>query len=298
MVALSTLSLLALSTPVSYDINVHIEIAPHQKVLRPAEGSDSQRTHIWPQGSGPGNYQPSRNVSHVRGAQTGGQVQSGAVARYDNDNINDGVGSGTDSYTMYWGNGDSFPQKSQWVSFVDMFNNYKPHMFSSCSNQFGVPDNSGPEVGAIWDAIQQVSKETLIDHRFILAVVMQESSGCVRAPTSDYGVRNPGLMQDHNGWFTCNEGGSIKTPCPDDFIAGMIREGSAGTDDGDGLAQVINQAGDQNVRAFYRAARLYNSGSIAGNCLECGIATHCYASDIANRLTGWVNAEHACYLDD
>jgi len=141
-------------------------------------------------------------------------------------------------------------------------------MFSSCSNQFGVLDDSGPEVGAIWDAIQQVSKETLIDHRFILAVIMQESSGCVRAPTSNYGVRNPGLMQDHNGWFTCNDGGSIMTPCPDDFITGMIREGSAGTDDGDGLAQVINQAGDQSVKAFYKAARLYNSGSIAGKTLS------------------------------
>ena len=28
-----------------------------------------------------------------------------------------------------------------------------------------------------------------------------------------------------------------------------------------------------------------------------GISTHCYASDIANRLTGWVMAPHDCYLD-
>jgi hypothetical protein len=32
--------------------------------------------------------------------------------------------------------------------------------------------------------------------------------------------------------------------------------------------------------------------------LECGIATHCYSSDIANRLTGWVNADHGCACDD
>lgn len=144
------------------------------------------------------------------------------------------------------------------------FNNYKSSMFSSCQNQYNVPNDSGPEVGGIWDAIQQVSKETLVDHRFILAVIMQESNGCVRAPTSSLGVRNPGLMQDHNGFFTCNENGAVFTPCPQEFILGMIREGSGGTKDGEGLAQVINRAGDQVVKGFYRAARLYNSGSIAG----------------------------------
>ena len=43
---------------------------------------------------------------------------------------------------------------------------------------------------------------------------MQESKGCVRAPTTNNGVRNPGLMQSHNGRGTCNEGGNVKNPCP------------------------------------------------------------------------------------
>lgn len=56
--------------------------------------------------------------------------------------------------------------------------------------------------------------------------------------------------------------------------------------------------GPTDSRAFYMAARLYNSGEIDGSMnLEAGIATHCYSSDIANRLTGWVLAEHRCYLD-
>jgi len=100
----------------------------------------------------------------------------------------------------------------------------------------------------------------------------------------------------------------------------MVREGSAGTYYGDGLAQTINRKlhifqtcptwkytdlyaeatswyGVTNSRAFYIAARLYNSGSVdpSGN-LQDGIATHCYSSDIANRLTGWVSAAHGCYL--
>ena len=67
-------------------------------------------------------------------------------------------------------------------------------MFASCT-QFGVPNDNGPEVGDIFDAIQQVALETKLDHRFILAIIMQESGGCVRVPTTNYGVRNPGLMQ-------------------------------------------------------------------------------------------------------
>ena len=169
-------------------------------------------------------------------------------------------------------------------------------MFSSCS-QFGQAQDSGPEVGAIYNAIESVAQQTRVDHRFILAVVMQESGGCVRAPTTNYGVRNPGLMQDHNGGATCNENG-VKNPCPDSVITQMIQDGTGGTPDGDGLAQCINESGAGDVSAFYKAARIYNSGSIdKSGDLGKGIATHCYASDIANRLTGWVNAAHKCTLD-
>lgn len=114
--------------------------------------------------------------------------------------------------------------------------------------------------------------------------MLQESSGCVRAPTSNYGVRNPGLMQSHNGGGTCNSDitGQVQSPCPAGVITQMIREGAGGTDSGDGLANCINQSGRSNDADFYRAARIYNSGSVASSGrLECGIATHCYASDIA-----------------
>lgn len=79
----------------------------------------------------------------------------------------------------------------------------------------------------------------------------------------------------------------------------MIREGTAGTKTGDGIAQCINLSQASDVTAFYKAGRIFNSGRVApsGN-LEDGIATHCYASDIANRLTGWVNAPTKCHLDD
>jgi hypothetical protein len=44
---------------------------------------------------------------------------------------------------------------------------------------------------------------------------------------------------------------------------------------------------------------LYNSGEIdESGDLGKGSATHCYASDMANRLVGWTDSEHGCTLDD
>ncbi|KAJ5394745.1 hypothetical protein N7509_000003 [Penicillium cosmopolitanum] len=71
----------------------------------------------------------------------------------------------------------------------------------------------------------------------------------------------------------------------------MILDGVEGTPAGPGLKALIAQeGGSTDVASFYKAARAYNSGTVAssGN-LGQGIATHCYASDIANRLLGWTN---------
>ncbi|KIW08508.1 uncharacterized protein PV09_01402 [Verruconis gallopava] len=204
----------------------------------------------------------------------------------------------SDTYTFYTGNGETWPGISNWVSnFDDMFAANKEIIMNSCS-QFGVPNNSEQETADISSAISQVAGETGIDARFILAIMLQESNGCVRAPTTNYGVRNPGLMQDHNGQATCNDSGNVQNPCPAATITQMIRDGVAGTPSGDGLEQTYAQAPFTGAAKYYGAARIYNSGSIAasGN-LDDGIATHCYASDVANRLTGWVYAQKDCTLD-
>jgi hypothetical protein len=81
-------------------------------------------------------------------------------------------------------------------------------------------------------------------------------------------------------------------------IVQMIRDGVAGTPAGDGLVQTMKQASGSGPSKYYVAARIYNSGSLAASGdLGDGIATHCYVSDIANRLTGWVYARKACSLD-
>jgi hypothetical protein len=166
----------------------------------------------------------------------------------------------------------------------------------SCT-QWNVPNNSPEENSDLSSAIQSVAGSTGIDPRFILAIVMQESNGCVRAPTTNYGVVNPGLMQSHDGSGSCNNGG-VQHPCPPTEIVQMIQDGTSGTSSGDGLQQILAGIGGTDVSMYYQAARIYNSGSIATTGgeknLGAGIATHCYASDVANRLTGWTTAASTC----
>lgn len=91
-------------------------------------------------------------------------------------------------------------------------------------------------------------------------------------------------------------------PCPYETIEEMIREGTAGTFEGRGMGLVMAlrtattvEGGVDDVGRYYRAARVYNSGSVdASGDLGKGVATHCYASDVANRLTGWSLADDGC----
>lgn len=189
---------------------------------------------------------------------------------------------------------------SDWVSFSDMWNAYLPFIGANCdfASGDGAP-NTATETSQLHDAIEAVAATSLLDHRFIFAIVMQESNGCVRVPTTEGSHANPGLMQSNQGTGTCNNAGVVSDPCPVDEIFQMIEDGVFGTASGDGLIQGVNSAtGITGAQAFYIAARVYNSGSVpAGGDLGAPGATRCYASDIANRLTGWVVAANDCTLD-
>ncbi|KAL4962737.1 uncharacterized protein BDV14DRAFT_177861 [Aspergillus stella-maris] len=201
------------------------------------------------------------------------------------------------AYNVLGGNGkvaEGWPDHANWwPSFDEMLEANKDTMRQSC-DQWGVPNTTDDEINDISDSIQEVASESGVDPRFILAIVVQESNGCVRAPTTDNGVTNPGLMQSHNGQGSCNNG-NVQTPCPKATIKQMITDGTVGTSDGDGLKGCLAQAGGSDASAYYAAARIYNSGSVAssGN-LGQGIATHCYSSDVANRLTGWATGPSSC----
>lgn len=78
----------------------------------------------------------------------------------------------------------------------------------------------------------------------------------------------------------------------------MIQDGVEGTGAGStSLLQALQQSGKTDVAKYYWAARIYNSGSVTDGTLQDGVATHCYASDVANRLVGWANAPTECTLN-
>lgn len=202
-----------------------------------------------------------------------------------------------DSYKFYRGDGSTaagWPAQSAWGSYSSLWNANLNAIQNSCGwNGWGA-NNSPTEINGLTSAIQQVAGETGVDARFILTVVMQESKGCVRVPTTNNGVVNPGLMQSHNGKGSCWN----VNPCPQSQIVQMIRDGTTGTSSGAGikgnLATTTAVVGN-NARAYYAAARLYNSGSVDYGNLNNGFtSTACYASDVANRFTGWILAPSTC----
>nr|POE48892.1 hypothetical protein CFP56_38989 [Quercus suber] len=228
-------------------------------------------------------------------------------------NDNDGIGGGSNTNTPYSGDGSAgagWPSISQWVSFSDMFNNNRGNFAASCS-QYGVPNNSDDEIQSIFNAIEQVAQSSGVDHRFILAIILNESTGCVRVPTTSVAVSggtiyNPGLMQDHDGHFTCNtatndeynQGLGVVSPCPQESITGMIMDGTVGTDAGDGLATLINDAqgaGATDAQIYYLAAQWYNRGAFNP---AVGGELSTYASNVANYLTGWLNGGAASGASD
>ncbi|KAF7559745.1 hypothetical protein G7046_g4410 [Stylonectria norvegica] len=204
----------------------------------------------------------------------------------------------SDSYTFYTGNGSGgsgWPTLAKWGTFDELWNTNQNILQNSCVwNNYGA-NNSPQEIADIRTAILQVSSEAQVGPRFMLAIVLQESKGCVRAPTRNNGVVNPGLMQSHNGSGSC----AGVNPCPFNSILQMIRDGTAGTSSGDGLKQTLAKTapttGSGSERNYFAAARMYNSGSVDYNNLNNGLgSTPCYSTDVANRLTGWTLAASQC----
>lgn len=132
------------------------------------------------------------------------------------------------------------------------------------------------EIALLRSAIETVSASSGIDARAILCIIVQESGGDVRVGSTDNGIHNPGLMQSHNGV-------SFDARDPAGSILQMVRDGTEGTKDGDGLKQLVARYGGD----YYEAFRAYNSGSIDARDLNDAVgATGSYVRDAANRLMG------------
>ena len=120
------------------------------------------------------------------------------------------------AYKQFTGDGSKaagWPVIADWHTWDSLFKINSALMKTSCANNGFSANNSPTEIANIGKAIQTVGKNNGVDPRFVLAVVMEESAGCVRVPTTvspDGTVRNPGLLQDHNGTGTC----ANRNPCP------------------------------------------------------------------------------------
>ena len=199
----------------------------------------------------------------------GGRGGGGAGGGGNNPFPNDDSGTiGGGPVICYSGPAANFPDPANWQRWSLMW-----------ARNSGVMriDDSRQEVAYIEQAINTVARDTGIDRRVILAMIMQESQGNVRVNTtySADGVRNAGLMQSHNGV-------SFDPNNAEQSILQMVRDGVQGTPFGDGLVQLLTRYGN-----IYAALRGYNSGSVDHNNLSYGFSsTPSYVSDIANRLTG------------
>lgn len=175
-----------------------------------------------------------------------------------------GGSNGGGGYVQYSGPASSFPPQSQWASYAALWKSNERLM------KF---HDSDTEIGFIRKAIETVARESGVDVRAILCIIVQESGGNVRVGSTSNGVHNPGLMQSHNGV-------SFDPKNPEGSILQMVKDGTQGTKDGDGLKQCLAKYGN-----YYEAFRAYNSGSVdKGNLNDPVGATASYVRDAANRL--------------
>ena len=173
---------------------------------------------------------------------------SGGATRKSVNDTTIGIGTGTDSYTYYHGNASYFPPADRWVSFQDMWSaNYDTFKYS-CGWLGRGADNTPEIIQHIYDAIQDRANASLVDHRIILATIIQETNGCPLVPhtTSSGGTRNPGLMQSHNGHEYDAKHSRLS-------ILQMVQDGTQGTEHGWGLVDNLNTYGNP-----YKAMRGYN----------------------------------------
>lgn len=179
-----------------------------------------------------------------------------------------GGSNGGGPYVQYGGPASNFPHPSQWASYAALWTQ---------NSRLMKYHDSDAEIALIKHAIEKVATESGVDVRVILCIIVQESGGNVRIPTTNNGVRNPGLMQSHNGV-------EFNPADPAGSILQMVRDGTEGTKDGPGLKQLYKQYGN-----YYSAFRGYNSGSVHEADLNDPVgATGSYVRDAANRLMGHV----------
>lgn len=191
-----------------------------------------------------------------------------------------------------------FPGMDKWLSFDLLWKINEPRI--TFANK-----NCTKYNGIIRDAIHEVSAQTKVDARLILAMMMQESNGNVLVEcTNTWGAPDCGIMQ---------MGGSrnFTESDPERSIKDMIEDGVRGTrglpgfgqETVPGLLTYMNgdtfvEVGNDTTKDFwhgnpYAAVHLYNAGNILSEDLTVGSSAtnndepNPYAHDVLSRLMGW-----------
>ncbi|PSN69981.1 hypothetical protein BS50DRAFT_301781 [Corynespora cassiicola Philippines] len=201
---------------------------------------------------------------------------------------------------------DDYPKMNEWLSFEQLWqiNEGEISLSNNCTN-----NRTTDFTKEIKDAIVDVSRESFVDARLILALIMQESTGNVNVACTGAENSDCGIMQIRGSReFQSNSTKESIRHMIEDGVYGTPRNEEVGATKGwPGFAHYFDAPDDDlkwvNPDDFWRgnpfaAAHIYNAGAITSDNLteaDGGIdKNQYYSNDIASRLSGWNGRRSGC----
>ena len=178
-----------------------------------------------------------------------------------------GGSNGGGGHINYSGSASKFPAQSEWANY-DMLWNQDSALMKMYDND--------SEIASIKSSIEEVARNSSVDVRALLCIIVQQSGGNVRGGNTNKEIQNPGLIHS-------DAGVSFDPKDPKGSISQMVKDGTEGTKTGDGLKQCLERYGNH-----HECFRAYNSGSVNQNDLNEHVgATANYVRNATNRLMGY-----------
>lgn len=186
------------------------------------------------------------------------------------------------TYQCFERNIANYPPPTHWLSFADMWNINREQILSSNGGNTYLQHY-------IHQAILKVSKESNLDARLILALIMGESQGKASSPCVGSHVPRCGILH-------AVKGSSLDESQSSDSVERMIKEGIIGSPErGLGYAQLVQgkpRVANVTPGCPFMAAGAYHSGSLRQDVDEVEVDGHDledarFVNDFVNRLLGW-----------